>query len=151
MISIPPLFSASCIPVATLQESGHCGRATADFQQFRPRKQLAVMWITFPPISSRRRNDAQNCLVFKSIRTNSNLRRTTSMRLLAPAEQLTAVNPGCTGNIGGNCARLQRRCAHGPSVAYASVPSLREMNEASAPARSAERRQPATSAYTERN
>ena len=30
-------------------------------------------------------------------------------KLLAPAEQLAGVNPGCTGNLGGNRAGLHRR------------------------------------------
>ena len=30
--------------------------------------------------------------------------------LLAPAEQLARVNPSLTGNLGGDCARLHRRC-----------------------------------------
>jgi len=31
-------------------------------------------------------------------------------QLLAPAEQLAGVNPSCTGDLGGDCARLHRRC-----------------------------------------
>ena len=31
-------------------------------------------------------------------------------QLLAPAEQLAGVNPRCTGDLGGDCARLHRRC-----------------------------------------
>src|SRR5215475_93458 len=44
-------------------------------------------------------------------------------RAVAPAEQLAGVNPSYTGNLGGDCARLHRRCNNPRQLTSARRPS----------------------------